>query len=192
MIFALTALNKYWCRISFSLKIFFLEYMIGLWGWCMKYHIPCLRARNTGSSGSFIYPLNHMVGYWRPECVRTVLYMRPPTHLLRDPPYQFSIIFFYSLIWGLAMKSYVSNDVSIGKCYFWNFTSYFVFVLRYSWMMFLSIQSFWSMQMLYLLWMVLILSSFNPPPHSGSFSWIEYQVLVSVFEFFYICVAVRI
>ena len=44
-------------------KNFFLEYMMGLWGWCMRYDIPYLIARKAGSVGAFMYPLRHMVRY---------------------------------------------------------------------------------------------------------------------------------
>ena len=76
LISTLSTMKKYWCGISFILKILFLRNMIGSWGWCMKYSIPFLRAKNAGCIGAFMYPLKRMVSYWRSYRVWTLMCMR--------------------------------------------------------------------------------------------------------------------
>ena len=56
----------------------------------------------------------------------------PPTQWLSDPPWNVSICFKLFPISGVDMKRSFSNDVSIGKCDFWCFTSSFFFVTQSS------------------------------------------------------------
>ena len=63
LISELPALKNHWCGLLFTLKCLFIECMIGSWGWCMRYSMPCMRERKAGSVVAFIQPLIRMVRY---------------------------------------------------------------------------------------------------------------------------------
>ena len=142
----------------------------------MRYYLKCPRARNSGSTGSYIFPLQRMVGHWRSYRVWTLTWMILPIQWLRDPPKYFSIEFNYSPIRGVDMNSSFSYDVSTGKGDFWKLTSYFVFVNQYYWMMFLMIWSEGSIMMTWSIWMMLMLRGFIFSP-----SWKVYSNRVSYY-----------
>ena len=135
--------------------------MIGFCGWWMIYSMPCVRASKAGSTGALLYPLRHMVRYWRSYRVWEVMCMNPPTQWLSDPPWYLSIFVSFSPIKCVAMKSVISKDVSNRKGDFLNLNSYFVFVPHYYWIIFLMMWSVWSILIPYLLWIMLMLRIFT-------------------------------
>ena len=99
------------------------------------------------------------------------------TNPVIEEPYMWvSICFRYHPIRYVAMKSVFSKDVSTGKCYFWNFTSSFVFFTQYYWIMFLMIWYIWSILIPYSLWIMLILRRL----FFGRYSQRKCQIRVSI------------
>ena len=100
--------------------------------------------------------------------------LSPPYQCLSDIPCGLYICFGSYPMRGVSTKSIFSNDVSTGKGDFWDSTSSFVFVPQYSWIYFFIMWSVWSIMIPYLLWIMLILSSFILGP-----SWNLYSKRVS-------------
>ena len=89
------------------------------------------------------------------------MWMSKPNQWFSDNPFYFSICFRSSPMRGVATNSIFLKYVSTGNCDCWNFTSSFVFVSQYSWIVYFMMWYIWSILIPYLIWIMLILGIFS-------------------------------
>ena len=128
-------------------------------GWCMRYYVPCLRARKADSVGALMQPLRRIARYWKSQRVFTVMCTSPPTHWFSDPPFDFSIfqIFFND---RCIHKEFIFKGCIHFKWWFLEF--YFIFRLCYPILLnaILMIWYVWSILIPCLIWILSMLRSF--------------------------------
>ena len=123
--------------------------------------IPC-HIWEQGNQVLLVYLCSHWSAWWdiedHSEFGKWFSWGHRPSYwIILHLIYQF---FIYSPITGVAMKSVYSKYASTwnGDC--WNFTSSFVFVTQYSWMIFFMMWSVCSILIPYLILIMLMLMSF--------------------------------